>query len=58
MAQDNPIPEVEWIRNRIGRLWALRWSVTDALAVRAIDDLIAEAEQRVKALEASEADKA
>jgi len=52
------MPEIEWIRYRIGRLCSLRWSMTDTLAVRAIDDLIAEAEQRVKALGASDADKA
>jgi len=52
MAQGD-MPEVEWIRYRIGRLWTLRRTVTDALALRAIDDLIAEAEQRVEALEAN-----
>jgi len=58
MTQNDQMPEVEWIRYRIGRLWTLRRSVTDAIAIRAIDDLIAEAEQRVKALEAGEVTKA
>ena len=46
------LPEVEWIRYRIERLRRLRRSVTDAAAVRAIDELIYEAEERVRALEA------
>jgi hypothetical protein len=45
-------PEDEWIRYRIERLRRLRRSVTDAHAVRAIDELIYEAEERVRALEA------
>jgi len=36
-----------------GVQFTLRRTVTDALALRAIDDLIAEAEQRVEALEAN-----
>jgi hypothetical protein len=45
-------PEDEWIRYRIERLRRLRRSVTDSHAVRAIDELIYEAEERVRALEA------
>jgi len=46
------LPEDEWIRYRIEQLRRLRRSVTDAPAVRAIDELIYEAEERVRALEA------
>jgi hypothetical protein len=46
------LPEDEWIRYRIEQLRRLRRSVTDAHAVRAIDELIYKAEERVRALEA------
>jgi hypothetical protein len=46
----DPLPEDEWIRNRIGRLRALRRSVLDVQALRAIDQLIDEAEERLRAL--------
>ena len=49
MAQTAHMPEDEWIRDRIRRLRALRRAMTDAQAVRAIDELIYEAEQRVMA---------
>ena len=52
MAQNVNIPEDEWIRYRIGRLRELRRSVTDAQTVRAIDELIDEAEERLEALQA------
>ena len=45
------LPEDDWIRYRIGRLRELRRSVMDARTVRAIDELIEEAEQRIKALQ-------
>jgi hypothetical protein len=51
------LPEDEWIRYRIEQLRRLRRSVTDAPAVRAIDELIHEAEERVKALEAVSPDR-
>ena len=50
-------PEDEWIRHRIERLRRLRRSVTDAHAVRAIDELIYEAEERIRALEAVRPDR-
>ena len=50
------IPEDEWIRYRIGRLRALRRSVTDAQTVRALNELIDEAEERLQALEAVKPD--
>ena len=56
MAQTAHMPEDEWIRDRIRRLRALRRAMTDAQAVRAIDDLIYEAEQRVMALDAVKPD--
>jgi hypothetical protein len=56
MAQNAHMPEDEWIRDRIRRLRALRRAMTDAQAVRAIDDLIYEAEQRVMALDAVKPD--
>ena len=46
------LPEDEWIRYRIGRLLALRKAVYDAQALRAIDELIDEAEKRLRALKA------
>ena len=49
-------PFNEWIRDRIRRLRALRRAMTDAQAVRAIDELIYEAEQRVMALDAVKPD--
>ena len=52
MAQSTNIPEDEWIRYRIGRLRELRRSVIDAKTVRAIDELIDEAEERLQALQA------
>ena len=51
---DHP-PEDEWIRSRIERLRLLRRSVLDARATRAIDELIEEAEERLKALEIARA---
>jgi hypothetical protein len=56
MAQTAHMPEDEWIRDRIRRLRALRRAMTDAQAVRAIDELIYEAEQRVMALDAVKPD--
>jgi len=56
MAQNAHMPEDEWIRDRIRRLRALRRAMTDAQAVRAIDELIYEAEQRVMALDAVKPD--
>jgi len=50
MSGDAHIPEDEWIRYRIGRLRTLRRSVTDEQTICAIDDLIAEAEERLQAL--------
>ena len=47
MAENAHTPEDQWIRHRIGRLRALRRSVTDDRSIRAIDDLIAEAEERL-----------
>jgi hypothetical protein len=44
------LSEDEWIRSRIGRLRALRRFVLDAQAIRAIDQLIDEAEERLEAL--------
>jgi hypothetical protein len=44
------LPEDEWIRSRIERLRGLRRSVLDAQAIRAIDQLIDEAEERLEAL--------
>jgi len=44
------LPEDEWIRTRIGRLQVLRRSILDAQAIRAIDQLIDEAEERLEAL--------
>ena len=44
------LPEDEWIRTRIGRLRVLRRSVLDAQAIRAIDELIDEAEERLQTL--------
>jgi hypothetical protein len=44
------LPETEWIRSRIERLLGLRRSVIDAQSVRAIDELIEEAEERLKVL--------
>jgi len=41
------MPEDEWIRHRIGRLRALRQAVHDRQTLRAIDELIAEAEERL-----------
>jgi hypothetical protein len=53
MAQNAaPMPEADWIRHRIGRLRELRRSVTDAKAIRAIEELIGEAEERLEALQA------
>ena len=49
------LPEDEWIRSRIGRLRALRRAVLDAQALRAIDELIDEAEERLHALGAVKA---
>ena len=48
--------EDEWIRYRIGRLRELRRSVTDAQTIRAINELITEAEERLQALAAVRAD--
>ena len=50
MVDQAHIPEDEWIRSRIKRLRDLRWGVTDAQAIRAIDNLIAEAEERLARL--------
>jgi hypothetical protein len=44
------LPEDEWIRDRIRRLRVLRRSVFDAQAIRAIDELIEEAEERLEVL--------
>ena len=52
MSQSVQMPEDEWIRSRIGRLRDLHRSVTDAQTIRAIDDLISEAEERLRALDA------
>ena len=52
MAENADIPEDQWIRHRIWRLRALRRLVTDDRAIRAINDLIAEAEERLEAIEA------
>ena len=59
MAQKNAAhpPEDEWIRYRIGRLRALRDAVYDRQTLRAIDELIAEAEERLQVLEAVETDR-
>ena len=43
--------ENEWIRYRIGRLRSLRNSVYDRQTLQAIDELIAEAEERLEMLE-------
>ena len=51
MAQSAPMPEDEWIRHRIGRLRALRQGVHDRQTLRAIDELIAEAEERLEMLQ-------
>lgn len=51
LAQNDRLSEVDWIRYRIGRLWTLRRGVIDALTLKAIDDLITEAEQRIESLE-------
>jgi hypothetical protein len=53
MADQAHMPEDEWIRYRIRRLLALREAVIDAQTIRAIDDLIAEAEERLHALKGS-----
>jgi hypothetical protein len=58
MARNVTIPEDEWIRYRIGRLRQLRRSVTDACTVRAIDELIDEAEERLESLQAIRPDAA
>ena len=50
------VSEDEWIRYRIGRLRELRRSVTDAQTIRAINELITEAEERLQALAAVRAD--
>jgi hypothetical protein len=50
------LPEDEWIRYRIKRLLALRKAVYDAQTLQAIDELIAEAEERLQALEALKPD--
>ena len=50
MARNPHMPEDDWIRYRIGRLRQLRWAVTDSQTIRAIDELIAEAEERLHAL--------
>ena len=50
------LPENEWIRHRVGRLRALRDAVYDRQTLRAIDELIAEAEGRLQALEAVESE--
>jgi len=47
------MPEDEWIRYRVRRLLALREAVIDAQTIRAIDDLIVEAEERLHALKGS-----
>lgn len=52
MSQNAHMPEDEWIRYRIGRLRELRRSVTDAQTLRAINELVEEAEERLQALEA------
>jgi hypothetical protein len=44
------LPEDEWIRDRIRRLRVLRRSVFDAQAIRAIDELIEQAEERLEVL--------
>ena len=46
------MPEDEWIRSRIGQLRDLRRSVIDAQTIRAIDELIGQAEVRLRALDA------
>jgi hypothetical protein len=51
MAQNVNTPEDAWIRYRIGRLRELCRSVIDAQTVRAINELIDEAEERLQALE-------
>ena len=58
MAQTVDLPEEEWIRYRIGRLRDLRRSVIDAQTIRAINQLIEEAEERLEALEAIRPDAA
>lgn len=50
MADQAHMPEDEWIRYRIFRLFALRRSIIDPQAIRAIDQLIEEAEERLRAL--------
>jgi len=50
MTRNPHMPEDEWIRYRIGRLRQLRRAVTDSQTIRAIDELIAEAEERLQAL--------
>ena len=57
-AQNAPLPERDWIHYRIGRLRELRRSVTDARTVRAIDELIDEAEERLESLQAIRPDAA
>jgi hypothetical protein len=51
MADQAHIPENEWIRDRIERLQLLRRSVGDAQALRVIEELIAEAYDRLAALD-------
>lgn len=57
MAENSHMPENEWIRYRIGRLQALRRDVTDTRTIRAIDDLIAEAEERLQMLKSASRDR-
>ena len=52
MSRQTNLPEEDWIRYRIGRLRELRRSVIDAQTVRAINELIDEAEERLVALQA------
>ena len=57
MAENAHMPENEWIRYRIGRLQALRRDVTDTQTIRAIDELVAEAEERLQMLKSASRDR-
>ena len=52
MIADNAtsLSEAAWLQNRIRELWQLRTSIIDEQAIAAIDQTIAEAEEKLQSL--------